>query len=70
MQFDKKNVPLPLQRKHIKRITEEIEKMEVGQSFICDYPTAQAFKMFSKYHGWESCQQKIDDSKIRCWRVK
>lgn len=70
MSLDKKLVPLPLQRIYRRRVSEEMKSMQPGQSFVCDYPTAQSFKMFAKYHQWESCQQRIDENQIRVWRTK
>lgn len=67
--LDKKSVPFPLQRNWVRRLPDEIDNLQIGQSFVCDGPTYKAFQMYCKYHGWECCSQKFDgNGNVRCWR--
>lgn len=68
MQIESGIVP-PRIRMHRRRLSDGVKKMEVGQSFVCDLRTLEAFRGFCRYWGWESRQQKIDESQFRVWRT-
>jgi hypothetical protein len=64
------NDPPPAEKNYLRRVTDEIKALEVGQSFICDQETARCFVMWAKYNGKKATTKKLEDNKYQAWRIR
>ena len=62
-------VAMPAPRVFVRRLSYEMKGMEVGQSFVCDGPTAVAYHEHCRYHGKRMVRRKLVDGSYRVWRV-
>lgn len=65
-----KNIPLePLNRKRNSGLSQLIDRLEVGDSFECNYRQCHCVRELARNRSIKLVSRKIENDKYRVWRV-
>lgn len=64
-----RGIPAPKKPVRVRRLTEEMRRMEVGDSVVLSFEEARCLKSYFTYNGFGSSCQKIGHNSFRVWRL-